>query len=312
MIRYYYRTAEEPSLQTLKAHQVGCWTYAEAPSEHERETLAARFKLDSGVIEDAMDEDEQPRYETEDGVNYLFVRFAYRPAGATNNEIETAPLLFVLSPKQLLTVSPVHLPAVEAFINGRLNAKTSEPLELLLQIVQHASEQYDTYISGTSRQIKAIRSGLRGHGIANRHLIAFVTIEDELNEFLASLQPTNASLQRFLRARTRALSDDQRDAVQDVVLNNDQSIEACRVNLTSISNIRDAYSAIASNNLNRTIEVLTIVTVALALPNLFFGMFGMNVPIPFEHRPWAFFMVLGLSITSVVILALIGRRKRII
>jgi magnesium transporter len=82
--------------------------------------------------------------------------------------------------------------------------------------------------------------------------------------------------------------------------------------LTSISNIRDAYTAIASNNLNRTIEVLTVVTVALALPNLFFGMFGMNVPIPFHDRPWAFFMVLGLSLSSIAVLALIGRHKRII
>jgi magnesium transporter len=227
MIHYYHRTPKQPILETLKTYQAGCWTYAEAPNQAERDELAAEFKLDSGMLEDALDEDEQPRYETEDGTSYIFVRFAYRPVGASNNEIETAPLLFVLGSKQLLTVTPVHLPAVDNFITGRLNANTTEPLELLLQILQHTSEQYDTYISGTSRQIKTIRSGLRGHGIANHHLIAFVAIEDELNEFLASLQPTNASLQKFLRGRARALNEDQHDAIQDIVLNNDQSIEAC-------------------------------------------------------------------------------------
>ncbi|MDB5164795.1 MAG: hypothetical protein JWL89_421, partial [Candidatus Saccharibacteria bacterium] len=280
MITYYYKSIRTDGLKELVEPQRGTWVYVETPTEHEIEQLAKRFKLEPGSLEDALDEDEQPRLEREGDQTYIFVRFAYRtPSGG----IETGPLLIIFDKEHVITVSPFHVPALDWLMQGRVEFATTQRAKLILLILTHISEQYDSFIGQTSRKIKAIRTRLRNQGITNQDLIDFVTLEDELSEFQASLMPTNATLRRLLVGKNIPLFEEDQDIVEDLLLNNEQSIEAIRSNLRSIANIRDAYSAITSNNLNQTITLLTLATILVALPNVFFGMYGMNVKLPFQH-----------------------------
>jgi magnesium transporter len=308
MIKYFYKSVRSRSLKEQKQSQRGSWVYAEAPSQAEIDQLTKRFKLEPGYLEDAMDEDEMPRLEREEGQSYIFIRFAYQKKG----EIETAPLLIMFDSEVVLTVSPVRLPALDTLQKGRADFATTQRAKLVLLILLQISTQYDVFINQTTRSIKGIRSRLRGHGISNQDLIDFVIIEDELNEFLASLLPTNATLRRLLIGQHIPLFEEDQDIVEDVLLNNEQSIEAIRSNLRSISNIRDAYTAISSNNLNRTITILTLATILIALPNVFFGMYGMNVPLPFEHGKWTFEIIAGLNLALIVFIIALVRKKRII
>ena len=281
MIKYYFKSLRNEDVKEIDEPKPGTWIHAEAPTEAEIELLYKRFKLEAGYLEDALDEDEVPRLERESDQSYIFVRYAYQNE---DGDMDTAPLLIIFDAEFIVTVSAFHLPAVDSLLKSRTPFATTQRAKLILLILSHISDQYDTSISQTSRQIKAIRSRLRGQGITNQDLIDFVTLEDELNEFLASLLPTNATLRRLLAGRQLPLFEEDEDIVEDLLLNNEQSIEAIRSNLRSISNIRDAYSAISSNNLNRTITLLTIATVLIALPNVFFGMFGMNIDLPLQER----------------------------
>jgi magnesium transporter len=58
--------------------------------------------------------------------------------------------------------------------------------------------------------------------------------------------------------------------------------------------------------------VLTLATILVALPNVFFGMFGMNVPLPFQHADWAFPAIVGVNVAIVLLIIYIVRKKRII
>lgn len=309
MIKYYYRSLRRVDIQELEEYKRGAWVYVEAPSGKELEMLSEKFNLELGHLQDALDEDEMPRLEKEGDQIYIFVRFAYKNA---DKEVVTAPLLFVFAEDMLITVSLVRFPALDRFLAGRINFATTQRAKLVLQILREIVEQYDIFISGTSKQIKFIRSRLRSHGISNKDFVDFVTIEDELNEFLGALQPTNATLRRLLLGRHMPLFEEDQDIVEDLLLANEQSIEASSSNIKSIVNIREAYSSISSNNLNQTMKVLTVATVIIALPNLFYGMYGMNVPLPLQHEPWAYWVVLGFTVAVVVIGLWIARRKRIL
>lgn len=309
MIKYLYKSIRSDSVQEQEAPQRGTWVYAEAPTQAEIDELTKRFKLEPGYLEDALDEDEQPRLEREGDQSYIFVRFAYR---SNTGEVETAPLLIMFDAEHVLTVSPRHLPAIDWLLQGRVQFATTQRAKLILLILTHISDQYDTFIGQTTRRIKSIRTRLRNQGITNHDLIDFVTIEDELNEFLASLLPTNATLRRLLVGRHIPLFEEDQDIVEDLLLNNEQSIEAIRSNLRSINNIRTAYSAISTNNLNRIITLLTIATVLIALPNVFFGMFGMNVDLPIQHEPWAFGAIVGFNVIIISLIVLVAKKKRVI
>lgn len=309
MIKYYYQSIRDTALAEREDFQRGTWVYVEAPTQEELEGLAKRFKLEEGHLEDAQDDDEMPRLEREGEQTYIFVRFPYRNG---SGYLATAPLLIVFGGEYVITISTVPLPALDYLKRGRVSFATTQRAKLVLLILSHISDGYDGFINRISRQIKAIRSRLRGQGITNQDLIDFVTIEDDLNEFLASLQPTNAALRRLLVNRQLPLFEEDQDLVEDLLLNNEQSIEAIRSNLRSVSNIRDAYSAISSRNLNRTITLLTLATILIALPNVFFGMFGMNVTLPFAEEPWAFSAIVGFNALLIISIVLFARKKHLI
>jgi magnesium transporter len=297
MIKYYYKSLRSQQVQELSEYKRGCWVYVEAPNPEETQMLIDKFNLEPGHIEDALDEDEMPRLEKEDNQSYIFVRYAYKNAEA---ELVTVPLLFVFSDDIVITISLVHLPCLDSFLSGKIDFATTQRAKLVLQILHQIVEQYDAFINSTSKQIKLIRSRLRGHEISNQDFIDFVVIEDELNEFLAALMPTNATLRRLMRGRYIPLFEEDQDIIEDLLLNNEQSIEACSSNIKSIVNIREAYSSISSNNLNRTMKRLTVVTVLVMLPSMFYGMYGMNIDLPYQHEPWAF------NVLNILILAFIG------
>lgn len=308
MIKYFYKSLRRPAVEELDEYRRGCWVYVEAPDHDEIDTLVKKFKLDPGHLQDALDEDEMPRLEKEDNRSYIFVRFAYRD---TDGELQTVPLLFIFDEEILITISLVSLPSLDQFVGGRIEFATTQRTKLVLQILQQVSEHYDAYISMTSKQIKVIRSRLRGHEISNQDFIDFVTIEDELNEFLSSLLPTNATLRRLLLGRYMPLFEEDQDIVEDLLLNNEQSIEACNSNMKSIANIRDAYSSISGNNLNRSIKILTVATVLITIPLSITAIYSMNVSLPGEHSPNAFWVVMAVIVIVMVLLVIVGRRKKI-
>jgi magnesium transporter len=308
MIKYYFKSLRSERVQELDSYKPGSWVYVEAPSHDEIEQLVKKFNVTEGHLQDALDEDEMPRLEKEGEQSYIFVRFAYK---SIDGELVTAPLLFIFSGDLVITVSQVRLPLLDSFLSGKINFATTQRAKLILLILQQIVDQYDTFISHTSKQIKLIRSRLRGHEISNQDFIDFVMIEDELNEFLSSLMPTNATLRRLLLGRYMPLFAEDQDIVEDLLLNNEQSIEACNSNMQSIIHIREAYTSISSNNLNRTMKILTAATVFVALPNVVFSMYGMNIKLPLMHEPWMFSSLVGVTLALLLLSYIVAKRKRI-
>lgn len=308
MITYYYKNLRSKELMTLDKYQPGSWVSVENPTPEEIDQLVEQFDLDPGHMEDALDADELPRLEKEGDTTYIFVRYAF-----TNDELEltTAPLLFVVGKDLLITVALHNLPRLQRFTSGKVKFHTTQRTKLVLQIMDQITDQYETFINNVGRQIKLIRSRLHTHHVSNKDFIDFVLIEDELNEFLSALLPTTAILRRLSLGRHIPLFEEDQDIVEDLLLNNEQSIEGCQSNIKSIVSIREAYSTISSNNVNRSMKILTAATVMIALPNVFFGMYGMNLGLPFQGEVWAYFFVVGITLLVTTAVFLLARAKRI-
>lgn len=314
MIHYYYKNLRSKRVNELEDYQQGAWVCVEEPTEEEIAMLVQRFNLDPGHLEDALDEEEMPRLEKEGDTSYIFVRYAF---STEDVEITTTPLLFVVGPNLLITITSHKLPRLQRLLNGKVDFATTQRTKLVLQIMTQVADQYESFINNTGKQIKLMRVQLKQHEINNEDFVNFVMIEDELNEFLSALLPTTAILRRLLLGRHIPLFAEDQDIVEDLLLNNEQSIEGCRSNIKTVASIRDSYSTIASNNLNRSIKWLTAATVAIAVPNVFFGMYGMNIDLPFQQTLGAgglqaFFLVVAVTILSTALLLTFARRSRII
>jgi magnesium transporter len=87
--------------------------------------------------------------------------------------------------------------------------------------------------------------------------------------------------------------DDDKEQIEDIILTAGQLIDSIKGSLKTIVNIREAYSNIATNNLNRQIKLLTTLTVVLTIPTIVGSFFGMNVPVPFQGNSFAFLGIIA-------------------
>lgn len=283
MIKIYYKNIREKDLKVLDEFKVGAWVYAENPSEHELDQLVAMLGVDGSLLKDALDAYEAPRMEIEKDMTYIFTRFCY---STKQGHIVTSPILLVMGEYFLLTICEQPFTPLEKFLSGSISFYTTQKTKLFLQVFFQINLTYNVFLHSMSKTIRSISIQLEK--IENKNIREFVSFENVLNDFLSALIPTNTILESLLSGKYVRLYEEDKDLIEDLFLNNGQLIKICDANLKSIVNIRESYSTILTNNLNRVIRLLTSVTVLLTIPTMISSLFGMNVVVPFADSPTAF------------------------
>lgn len=285
MLIIYHRSVKEPLLTTLPRPKAGSWIHAENPTDEERKFLVEELGFDEGIIADACDPFEVPRFEIEDGIPYFVTRFPVESEG----EVTTSPFLIAVGPNVTLTVALRKAPFLQRFIDSKIDFYTTQKTKLALLFISTIQRQYQRHLTAISRTVRKNRVHLRE--IRNRDIETFVSLETTLNDFIATLVPTNAALQELLAGSVLPMFEDDRELVEDLERNTVQFAELSKANLKTIQNIRSAYSTTITNSLNVSIRFLTALTIIFTIPTTIASFFGMNVPVPFGGHPFAFSMI---------------------
>ncbi len=305
MVRIYYNNARARTLQLLDKEREGSFIWVETPTEHELEHLAERFNLELDLLRDAIDPNESPRVEREGGKTYIFTRYCL----VNNGKIATAPFLIIYAEKWLIAITNQPFGGISLFTDQKIEFLTTQKAKLLLQLLTQVNLTYTRQINIVSKQIWRIRSQLSKQQISNRHFIEFIDIEETLNDFVSSLVPMNGMFRALLSSTSIRFYEDDRDLIEDLTLGTNELIELAKSRLKTITNIREAYSTIMANNLNRVIKLMTALTILITIPNIVTGAFGMNVAVPIAHWPWAFWSIMGLMAAFIGLVAWLFKRN---
>ncbi|MFN9518723.1 MAG: magnesium transporter CorA family protein, partial [Bacteroidota bacterium] len=104
---------------------------------------------------------------------------------------------------------------------------------------------------------------------------------------------------------------EEQELTEDVMTETKQAIEMANIYSNILGTMMGAHSSIISNNLNITIRFLTSVTIILSIPILIASLYGMNVPLPFQTHPHAFWIVMCIAVTLSVLAVLFFRKKNL-
>lgn len=294
MITHYFKNTEYGKLETLPGVRSGAWTHAVKPSEDELKELIEIFGLDEAIIEDSKDVFEVPRFEQEGSVAYFFTRYPY---DVKDIDIDTAPILFVIGETFLLTIAEEEVPFLQPFLNDRREFTTVLKTRLFLEFMTELVVTYDRKLTHTRKLV--YRDMGRVRSIRGRDIQRLVFLEQELNETITALVPTNAWLQQLTKGNYIQMFSEDRELLEDLLIAISQLVDSAKSILKTMQNIRSASEAIITQNLNSTIRMLTAFTIILTIPTLIASLFGMNVRIPFADNPWGFWIVVGLIVAIV-------------
>jgi magnesium transporter len=304
MIEILHKTIRAKKMQKHQHFKAGSWVYVEGPSKDEVKTLVSELGLDEHLIQDALDPYEAPRMEV-DGKNlYIYSRVPVK----RGSEVTTVPLLIVITDTFLVTISASKISVIKQIIANPRYVNTTQRLKLLLVLFSNINMVYATFLHDINRAARKNRVNLEH--ITNKDIVNLITAEEVLNDFLTALVPTYNVLEQILSSRHVKLHENDRDLAEDLLLSTNQLIDLSKSNLKSMVTIRDGYSTIMTNNLNRVIKMLTGITMLLTIPMIVSGFYGMNIALPFMGSPYAFWYIMGTTLLfSGILFAIFLRNK---
>ena len=305
MLSYLRSVHYRPQIKPRTALQPGSWVRCERPDEAELAQLGA-LGLDQDIIRDALDPHEVPRVELDNGWTYFITRL---PDTDDDFNDFTTPILFALGEEHIITVSRESLGRLWQPFIEKTNAPTTQKTKFFMLMIDAIVVQYQRRVASINRQMRAATSDVRN--LHSKDIATFVEYERKLNDYLDALIPTNTAVEKLLGGRLLKLYEDDRDLVEDLSIDLEQIIARCKSLLRTITNVRDSYRAVMDTRLNETIRILTVITLALTIPTMMAGLFGMNVMLPGDvHSPATFWEIVGVSALAAISLSFYFTRRR--
>ena len=319
MISYYaYRGTR---LEEIECREDGCWIQLYPPfAPDELKEVAERHELPIDFITDPLDIDERSRYEREEQDRLIVVNTPVlsqvEVAEETNEGIYvTVPLGIILTPRNLITVTSVeNHPVLRLFIENKIRAANpSNQPRFVLKIFEHTVYRYLTCLKRLNVKRNLIEQELYDSS-RNRELKQLLSIEKSLVYFINALNGNELLKAKMKRTDFLLIRHDEEmtDLFEDIVIDNGQALEMANIYTNILNGTMDAYGSIISNNLNITIQRLTLITIVLTVPMVVASFFGMNVAVPFQGQSdlLAFVSIIIISIVLSVGVIYYFRRKR--
>lgn len=303
MIITYFKTIRDQSFKKIEDFRAGAWIHVENVTYEDLEIISELTNIEADELKDTLDKYEIPRIERHDECALIFTRHPQDNVG-----LYTMTLTIILTNTHLITISPGKSDVMDVILTSKSIFGSTQKSKFLFYILLTITNMF-------TNKIKTVRNSIIEYGqtlkkVDNNTIILLTKNEDILSQYLISLVPMRNLLDTISSGRYVNLYEKDHDLIQDLTIAIRQSEDLCRVNIKSIRSLRDSYQIVFTNDVNKTIKRLTAITIIFTVPTIIASIYGMNVQLPIEKEPWAFYIILFFVVFSSLILLYIFARKR--
>ena len=296
----FYKTVDNRILK-IDAPEPGCWISVVSPTEAEVAYLTGDLGVEPDFVRTALDEEESSYIESEEDQTLVIVDYPSAEEQTDENKTllyTTLPMGIIITRDYVITVCLNDNLTIMDMAEGRVKGlQTSLKTRFLLLTLLRIAARFLIYLKQIDKLSSTTESRLH-QSMRNKELIQLLGLEKSLVYFSTSLKSDEVTLEKILRGRIIKLYEEDEDLLEDVLIEVKQAIEMCNIYSGILSGMMDAFASVISNNLNIVMKVLTAITIVMAIPNMVFSFYGMNVSgLPFPV--WWVPIVISLIIAGI-------------
>jgi len=312
--------AQVPKLPKLKIESVEfgglTWYDIERPSETETSYLAQNFPFHPLDLDDVLSKRQRPKID--EYKDYLFMVFHFPVYNKVEKLLTPSQLSVFIGSNYVITLHGGALrPLMRLFRECdtdeecRKEFLTHGPGYLLYRIVDRLVDYCQPIVNKILENMDRIedeifakhRAGtVREISVLRRDIITFRRTIWPMRAVIAGLEP---KLKRYIDTDLNVYFGDLIDHTDKIW----DSLDECKEVIEALSATFDSMSYNSYNSGIRTLTILATIT----LPALIVAsVYGMNVPLPFEHASHAFLIVGAITLILTLITAWILKRLKII
>ena len=309
-----YRT-QDKQLTRVDDMSEGAWICLTSPTDEEVRRVAATLDIEPTDIVAATDPEESARISLEDGYTVIIVDIPIKVDGASEGVYTTIPLGILLTQELIVTVCSADTAVVGDFAACRVKGfSTRKKMRFVYQLLYRAATMYQQELRLIDRRRQAIEKNLAGE-LKDSDLMELHALESTLVYFATSLRANATVLDRLTRYKRLEQYPDDRELLDDVIVEIRQAIEMTSIYRDDIKGTRELFSSILDNRLNNAMKYLTSITLLMAVPTVISGLYGMNVQsdgMPFANTTAGFSIVLALTLALCVFAAWVLHKKHML
>ncbi len=309
-----FKTEENKKLSRLSISEAvsGSWFSLIAPDEEEVKQVSLVLGLDEDFLLNSLDLDERSRIEIEDN-NILII--TNLPIMTDDGCFDTLPMGIIYTPTAIITVCSSDNNILSSFNESTAYSfDTRNKTEFLLKILYRSVKFYLKYLDIINRTSENIETELQ-KATNNKALFQLMEIQKTLVYFSTALKDNDIVLQKIMRmtksnsANHLKNTEEDMDLLEDVIIDNKQAIEMVDMHRMILEAMMEGFASIINNNLNQVMKFLAAITIIMSIPTMIGGLWGMNVPVPYQTNHFGFLIVVALSVaTSSAVVFYFGKK----
>ncbi|HEX7902142.1 MAG TPA: magnesium/cobalt transporter CorA [Planctomycetota bacterium] len=301
--------AREEIDRLVKSGDGTLWIDMEASTDAERELLVTLCGFHRMAVDQCVSASNHPRL-TDYG-DYVYLVFH---GVKSKRPIATEEIDVFLGAKLLVTYHAVPVSAIQEAWKRCLEVGTlmeRGPDRVLAEILDDLADEYLAIMESFDEGIDDIEDRLFKHA-SRPALREIFAMKKEILHLRRVVSPQREVLNRLARGELRVISQGEAILFRDVfdrVYRVSEMLESFR---DVLSSAMEVYLTVVSNRTNEIVKVLTVFSIILMSTSLLAGIYGMNVDLPFQKHPWAFWIVVGVMATISGALMWMFRRRRLL
>lgn len=310
MISIYKTLDESGTLHSIDTIEPGCWVNIVAPSEGDLLLVSKKVGVPLDFLKSALDEEETSRIDIEDNNLLVIVDIPFTEMEDNSLTYDSYPLAIIHTEHSIITVCLKNSKILTDFIDNKVKSFfTFKRSRFILQILYRIASYYLIYLRQIDKKSLMIEQKLH-KSMKNKELIQLLSLEKSLVYFSTSLKSNEITLEKMLKLEILQKYPEDQDILEDVIIENKQAIEMANIYSNILSGTMDAFASVISNNLNIVMKLLASITIVMAIPNIIFSSFGMNLTgIPFSSNPHGFWITYAIAAVLCLVAIVILRKK---
>ena len=292
----------------------GTWIELTSPSAEEAADIATSLGIDQDDVLAAIDPEEKARIQTEDDYTLIVVDVPAREERHHEQAYNTIPLGIILTEDNVVTVCSEETSVLSSFHQARVRELSTENrLAFVYRIMLRIALRYQQVLANIDRTRIEFEERIE-EVEGERDLIRLYDLESTLVYFSTSLRGNASVLNRLTRYGHLHQPED-RDILDDAIIENQQAIEMAQIYREIIDGTRELVSTLMDSRLNSVMERLTSLTIILSIPTIISGAYGMNVSgnwMPLSETAHGFSVINMLTLAVCLLVAVLLRRRRLL
>lgn len=299
-------------LSPKEAFEPDIWINLISPNMEELTEVARYYHIDLPDLKAALDEEESSRVQIEDGYTLVLVDIPFEEIRNDQRAYTTIPLGILLVEEAIITVCSDETVVLSYFFNNRMRGfSTKKKMRFVYQILWRTANLYQALLRAIDKKRSEIEKRVGMETTEDRDLFHLHELETNLVYFATSLSANKVVLDRLMRYERIKQYPEDKELLDDVIVENRQAIEMTNIYRDIIHGSRDLVSTIINNRMNNIMKFLASITLVMAIPTIISGIYGMNVSgqwMPLSAVPHGF-AIICIMIGIICILALLVLKK---